>query len=123
MVQRRAVRFVCDIRDRGETSITKERQDLGWPTLQTRRQAKRLSIFHKAVNGLIAVDIDATVATRSSRRQHTKCFIRPNASCDAYAQSFTPRTIRDWNGLPDYITSIEDPESFKEAIQEFLGVQ
>ncbi len=121
MVQRRAVRFVRCIHDRGETSISAVRDDLGWPTLETRRKIKRLSIFHKAVNNRLAVTINARPSGRTSRRDNSLRFVRPLTSSAAYADSFTPRTIRDWNGLPGCITNIDDSEDFKVAVSELLA--
>ena len=42
---------------------------------------------------------------RRSRDQHSMAFQIPSASKATYKNSFIPRTIRDWNDLPDSLIS------------------
>ena len=46
-----------------------------------------------------------------TRHHHSKHFIIPSNSTTAYQQSFYPKTIRDWNGLP--IAAIETKDTQK----------
>ena len=119
-IQRRAVRFVFNIYDRGVTSITEKRKELGWPTLEYRRKAKRLTLFHKAVHGKVAINITAPVCDRSSRTENARRYIQPLTACNAYQNSFVPRTIKEWNGLPGVIANINEEDDFKTAVLQLL---
>ena len=55
MVQRRSGRFVTSTYSREPGTVTKIMQDLKWQTLETRRKAARLILYHKAINGEDAV--------------------------------------------------------------------
>ena len=54
MVQWRAARWAWNIYH-NTASVTDMLQNLGWQTLQQRRQHTRLVIFHKMFHGLVAV--------------------------------------------------------------------
>ena len=43
--------------------------------------------------------------TRHGRNQHSLAFQIPSASKDVYMYSFFPKTIRDWNDLPESLIS------------------
>ena len=51
-VQNRAARWVKRQYDR-EASVSKMKQDLNWPLLETRRQQSRIVLLYKIVNGLV----------------------------------------------------------------------
>ena len=54
---------------------------------------------------------DLIPKTRRCRNQHSMTFQTPIANTDVYRGSFFPRTIRDWNALPDSLISYaEDAE-------------
>ena len=42
-----------------------------------------------------------TVTNRITRNQHPLHFIIPGTNTNAYKYSYFPRTIREWNSLPD----------------------
>ena len=49
--------------------------------------------------------------TRRCRNQQSMAFQTPIANTDVYKGSFFPKTIKDWNALPDsLISSAEDAE-------------
>ena len=49
--------------------------------------------------------------TRRCKNQHSVAFQTPIATTDVYKGSFFPKTIRDWNALPDsLISSADDAE-------------
>ena len=54
---------------------------------------------------------DLIPKTRCGRNQHSVAFQTPISNTDVYKGSFFPKTIRDWNALPDsLISSAEDAE-------------
>jgi hypothetical protein len=71
MVQRRSGRFVTSTYSREPGTVTKIMQDLKWQTLETRRKAARLILFHKAINGEAVVTIPEYVRKPSLQLKAT----------------------------------------------------
>ena len=120
-VQRRAARFACRNYDR-HSSVTKMLEDLKWDSLQMRRQANRLTLLYKSINGQVAIPAQTflTPVVRPTRRNNSQAFIRPQASKDAYKNSFFPKTINEWNILPEAIVKSPTSEIFKEQVINHL---
>ena len=111
MVQRRAARFVKNIRrydsSGNNPSITAALAELGWDTLQDRRRDNRLILLYKVKKNLIKIpesflpssmgDRPMTIVTRS----HASQFQHVTSTVDAYKFSFITRTALDWNSLPE----------------------
>ncbi|KAI8493253.1 hypothetical protein Bbelb_292570 [Branchiostoma belcheri] len=100
-VQKRAARFVTgDYRP--TTSMTDTLSTLGWPSLQERRQQARLVLMYKAVNNMVAIPIHniLTKNTNITRGHHSR-FITIPCKTEAYRASYFPRTVIEWNALPD----------------------
>lgn len=100
-VQRRAARFVN--RDyRHTSSATQMMSKLGWEALADRRRTTRLSLFYKGLHGLAPVPVDQLRhPSRFTRHSTTSTFIPLSSRIDAFKYSFIPRTVVDWNSLPD----------------------
>ena len=112
-VQRRAARF-CMNRYRRRASVTDMLEYLHWPTLQARRQVSRLCMLYKISNGLVKINSEhLKEPSRRSRHQHSKSFIVPTSVRDYHKNSFYPRTIRDWNGLPESVVSATSLDCFR----------
>ena len=123
-VQRRAARFVC--RDYSPySSVTTMLKNLEWDTLQLRRKAARLTMMHKIVNGQVAIPASDLLlpAKRPSRHSNSKSFIWPRTKKDCFKNSFIPRTIHEWNSLPEHLVNINLTETFKEEVTEHLRNQ
>ena len=119
-IQRRAARFVYNDYS-PHSSVTEMLKDLGWESLEDRRTVNRLAIFHKARLGLLALPINNLQPVRRfSRYHHSNSFINISTNKDCYKFSFFPRTVREWNLLPQNITDIEDPKQFKNSALRFL---
>lgn len=118
-VQRRAARFVSNNYER-QSSVTKMLQDLHWQTLSTRRKITRLSVFQKSCQGHLAIPIESLLhpVNRPTRRTHSKSFINIPTSSDTYKHAFIPRTVTDWNLLPEEIISIQKPKAFKDQLKQ-----
>ena len=92
--------------------------DLGWESLQSRRDKHKLIIFYKIMNGLspdylrelIPPTVQATIRynLRNSNDIQT---IRANTNL--FYDSFFPATIRAWNDLPGNIKQATPVASFK----------
>ena len=120
-VQRRAARFACrDYNPR--SSVTEMLQKLEWDSLQTRRSAARLTMMFKIVNSQVAIPASKFLqpTLRPSRHHNSKSFIRPQATKDCFKNSFFPRTISQWNSLPETIVNSTTTEVFKEQVTSYL---
>jgi hypothetical protein len=101
-VQRRAARFVLN-RFRNTSSVSNMLETLGWPTLESRRQQSRLSMLTKISTGLVhCPSLKAKLIPLPSRqrRGHNHQFQLITSRTQYRGSSFLPRTIKEWNGLP-----------------------
>ena len=120
MVQRRAARFVT--KEYGhETSVGKLVSDLGWQTLQKRRQNARLAVFHRAQSGWPGLS-DVVLGLRRQSRptrssSDTACtYSRLQTRTDCYKFSFLPRTITDWDSLDAAVRGQRSLASFRQLL-------
>ena len=121
MVQRKAARFVTNTYSRERGTVTNILQSLGWPTLETRRKGARLILLYKILHGEAAVNIPEYVRRSATQtRQHHDRFSRLSTSTDAYKYSFVPRTITDWNQLPETAIQAPSTEAFRARVWEFM---
>ena len=112
-INRRAARFVSNDY-RWRSSMTSMLQDLGWRNLASRRKDTQLALFNKIVHQLVAVRTDDVVIKTDSRlRSNQKYkFKTIRTSSDSYKHSFYPRTIIEWNSLPQNIAEAQSLASF-----------
>jgi hypothetical protein len=120
MIQRRAARFVTNTYSREPGTVTNILQSLGWPTLETRRKVARLVLFYKILNGEACITIPEYVKRSDikTRQHHKDRFSRLSTSTDAYKYSFIPRTITDWNKLPEEVIQAPSTETFRKRVWE-----
>ncbi|XP_066272290.1 uncharacterized protein [Branchiostoma lanceolatum] len=100
-VQRRAARFVLN-RYHNKSSVGSMLLQLGWEPLEQRRRTQRLEVFCRIREGLVECPVirDKIVpAPPRGRRMYTEQFTRIKTRTLYRAESFLPRTIRDWNNL------------------------
>ena len=121
-VQRRAARFALNCYDRYNTSVTGLIKQLGWDSLETRRTANRLNVFYKAVNNQIAIPLPNELQRpiKTTRNQHSKSFIQMSTGPNYYINSFFPRTVKNWNSLPEEIVQAPSTEKFKLLLIDHL---
>ena len=125
-IQRRAARFCLnDFKSKSPSSVTNMIIKLEWESLSDRRLTRRLAIFHKAIHGHLSIPLGNLTqpANRYSRHTNSRAFNTLTATKDCYKFSFMPKTIRDWNSLPDSIATISDNDQFKEAIKKHLATK
>ncbi len=116
MVQRRAARFVINNYGR-TTGVTDLLHQLGWQPLQERRRNARLHMFYKIHMGKIYMETKQLAPpTRFTRNMHPMSYQVPSSSSDYRKFSFYPRTIRDWNGLPETVAGSESLEIFRSRL-------
>jgi len=109
-VQRRAARSVMNdwsrpYKQSGRSSprigsLTLMMQQMGWNTLQERRNQARVIMMYRIVNGLIIPSSLYLTYSTQSTRGHGLKFRVPAVCVSAFNHSFFPATIRIWNQLP-----------------------
>lgn len=125
-IQRRAARFCMnDFKSKSPGSVTNMIKKLEWESLTDRRLTRRLVILHKAIHGHLSIPVGNLTqpATRTSRHTNSKAFNTIFATKDCYKYSYLPKTIKDWNSLPESIVTITDSDKFKEATTTYLATK
>ena len=117
MVQRRGVRYVRS-RYHNRSSVADMMAGLHWKTLQQRRKEARLAMLFKMSNNLVT----ASSGDRLTRKDLTNNsrFHIPFCRTLYRQQSFYPRTIREWNVLPDHIWSAKSVDAFRTQLANHL---
>ena len=133
-VQRRAARSVMNDWSRsynqsGRSSTSKGSptlmmQQMGWNTLQERRNQARVIMMYRIVNGLIAIPASLYVTNSTqSTRGHGLKFHVPAGCVSAFNHSFFPATIRIWNQLPADVVMSPSIEGFKSRLAGSAATQ
>lgn len=114
LIQRRAARFVCnDYTSRTPGCVTNMMKNLGWDSLQSRRQDNRLAMLYRIENDLIDINRTDFLRSGDSRTRGGHKFYQQRITCDIYRNSFFPRTIREWNSLPTSVAEAGSLEDFR----------
>ena len=116
-IQRRGARYVCNnYCDRTLGRVTKIIQDLGWQSLQEKREDHRLTLLYKLQNSILDIDPEPTLKPEDSRTRCRSRLQQSAAISTAFNNSFYPQTIRQWNKLPVFVTNAASPEGFEIAL-------
>jgi hypothetical protein len=96
-------------------------RELGWETLQKRRERQQILLFHKMIYGNCPNYLIDLVPERTSRLHSYNIRNRNNlmtmrCRTEQYRQSFLPKLIQLWNLLPHETTSIADYNKFKNTL-------
>ena len=98
----------------GSSSVTAMRQDLGWDTLQQRRDQARLSMMNRITHQQVDIPAERYLTPLDNRtRGHNTRFMQVPTSFSGYHQSFIPRTIMLWNRLSQVAVSQSTLETFQ----------
>ena len=109
-------RAACFVKNdyRRESSVSEMIKDL----------MSRLTLLYKKVHGLVDVDPSKVVnsgrETRRSTSQHRFRNITANKTC--YRSSFLPRTVPEWNKLPDHLRSAHSVETFRTQLAQEIDI-
>jgi hypothetical protein len=121
-IQRRAARWA--MQDfRRTSSVDDMLQELNWPSLQLRRKAARLTTLYKYKKGLFHIDTRYAPTTnqKKSRRQtNSQAYDVPSHRTVYRQQTFFPRTIPEWNSLPESVATAPTLTSFRSRLQNHL---
>ena len=117
IVQRRAARVVVKNYNR-TASVGEILDQLGWKSLQSRRKAMRLCMLYKLHYGLVTADgmPELTPMRRASWHLNSHAYKVPHSRTNYHKYSFFPRTIREWNLLPEDIVTLPSLDSFRNAL-------
>lgn len=121
-IQNRAARFVTGNYD-FRTSVTELKSSLDWRQLRHRRQCLRLKLLHTIFynNTGICKSTHLLEPAYVSLRVDNSKKIRPyKCRTDVFKFSFFPRSVEDWNKLPNDIVETLLPELFFEKIQSIV---
>ena len=99
-------------------SANKILEETGWESLETRRRKHRLTTFYKMVTkttpSYLSTLVPRTVHQVSQRNLRTGQNLQvPRSRTVLYSNSFIPKTIRDWNALPNNLKNSPSLNSFK----------
>ena len=99
-------------------SVTSMQQELGWQTIQDRRNDPKLIIFFKIIQGLVAVPLPSYIErpTRFTRHMHLLSYRQIHTTANYYKFSFFPSAIVMWNNLPATTVFHPDLEGFRQSL-------
>ena len=122
MVQRRTARYVTN-RHHNTSSVSSMIEDFNWKSLEDRTKIAKLTMMYKLVNGLVLINTEDRLIPpdRISRKNNTKAYqIILSCRNEIRKESYFPRTMRDWNALPDNCVTIGSLEIFKAHLQDIF---
>ena len=111
-------------------SIEKLFFDLGWESLQSRRNNHKLVIFYKILHGLTPdylfdiVPPPASPTVRETARYNLRNseHIRTSELAQICSLTFFPSTIRAWNSLPNEVKEASSVAAFKHALNRNIKI-
>ena len=122
-VQRRAARIVTN-RHRNTSSVGEMLESLEWQTLERRRRDARLLLLYKILEGEFFIDCPelklAVSRPRRTKAVHSRQLERCICNKEYRLNAFLPRTIRDWNSLPEQVVSTTCADSFRQKLLELV---
>ncbi|XP_040067782.3 uncharacterized protein LOC115329467, partial [Ixodes scapularis] len=124
-VQRKAARFILSKYKRLD-SVTDMLNSLNLPLLSVGRKIARLKLFFMFSHHLYNINPDSRLTHRASRELRyvsTNQFEVPTCNIDAYRFSFFPRTVKNWNDLPQNILSLDCLDDFESALLNMTGLE
>ena len=111
MIQSRAARHVLR-RYRNTSCVSQILNRLQWPTLAQRRCCYRLTLLYKITHNLV-LSSQYITSHQTSTRSNSLVF---RCNTNAYQNSFFPKTVSQWNALPEHIVCAPSLLTFKTAI-------
>ena len=122
-IQRRAARWVSN-RHHQTSCVDSILESMNWPSLQQRRKKGRLEMFYKLHSGLVTIDSEYLPKPSgnrlSSRKNNDLSYDIPTCSTRYRKMSFFPRTIPEWNKLPQAVVAAESLDCFKSRLATHL---
>lgn len=123
-VQRRAARFILSKYSSTE-SVTEMLRSLQLPTLAERRQLARLKFLFLLSKNRLNINTTKYLTPhhgRNLRGINDYTYEVPQQRVNVYANSFFPKTIRQWNALPLPVVQCDSVENFEKRLKDFYSV-
>ena len=106
------------VQRRAAIYVTTMLANLKWQPLEERRKNTRLCLLYKAVNGFVAIPVQQYLIplNRPSRHSNSLSFQLFSTRHDYFKYSFFPRTVVQWNLLPDATVKASTCDAFRACI-------
>jgi len=115
-VQRRSARFAKH-NYKWSHSVSQLTSELGWQPLDQRRRNARLTLFYKSIHCANSIPVHhLRQPTRHTRQRGTHTFTSLSSRTNVYKYLYFPRTVVDWNALPDSAHLAPSTDSFRAAL-------
>ena len=100
------------------SSVGEMLMELNWQTLAERHKIPRLVMFYKIHYHLkaITMSLEIELLLVPKRTENALAYVIPASSCDYHQYSFFPRTVREWDYLPQKVVQLGTLEAFRSAI-------
>ena len=117
-VQRRATKLIPHLKDKPYEDRLKA---LELPSLVYRRVRGDMILMFKVMNGLVRLDRNLlfTPKTLHNTRGHPQKVFKHHATKLPRKNSFSQRTINDWNTLPRHVIEAPSINAFKERLDKY----
>ena len=121
-IQNKAARFATRDYSR-ESSVSAMKTQLGWPSLQSRRTYRDLTMWYKIHYGLVRIVFPpvVTLATRQTRHGHELSYVQILPRVDCFKYSYFVRTIPAWNVAPDNAVYAASVTTFQRLVLAQIG--
>lgn len=97
--------------------------EVGWPTLETRRNYNSLILMYKMSHNMTPPYLSNLLPLRQGRHhqtRHEETFIPIRARTEKYNKSVIPATIRRWNALDAKIRTSPTISRFKHNLKKYM---
>lgn len=124
-IQRRAARFIMSDY-RSSESVSEMLHKLKLPPLSQRRRVARLKFLYLMHHKYFNFSSELYLKPRSSRivrSSHQGQFIPIMARINAYKYSFLPKTIEEWNLLPQEIVNAGTISQFEKSVLNHFSLE
>ena len=95
-------------------------EQLEWPSLEERRRAARLTMLYKIQSNTVRVrchELQPSVSrSRRSTVSNSRQLERITCSKDYRLHAFFPRTVRQWNSLPESAVAAPSAAAFRSGV-------
>ena len=116
-VQRRAARFVAN-KYHSRASVSDMLANLSWTSLEDRRKTARLAMLYKIQHGLVRYNTNKLLpAPTRSRRTNSQQLKQITCRTEYRSSAFLPRTIREWNSLPEEAVAAPTLDTFVSRVR------
>ena len=99
-------------------------KDLGWESLENRRNKARLTLVYKLSHNLTDVSADEYLQLNSETRtrgSHPYKYRLSKVKRDVFKYSFFTRTINEWNSLPYEVVCSDSFNDFKNKLNDIFN--